>query len=554
VLGNVPRRYPLNLARLAMAILALLAACYAREDETTSLAAEAAGDAQPAPLRRLSNAEYTNSLRDLFPQVNVALPALPNDSEVLGFDNAAEAQEPSDVRVARLEVVADRYAEALTRNPEDVRALTGCDWTEPGTSNTCAARFVATQGRRIFRRPLSDAEQERLTARFQAWRDAIDFEAAARLTLSAMLQAPQFIYRPEQVNDTGRTELNAYALATRLSYFLWESTPDEELLEAAAQKRLATDSDIRVQATRMLADPKARRSLWSFHRQWLGLGRVLADEHTLRAPEVDAQWNAETQINVLKESQLLVENVLGSGGTLNDLFTTRRAWVNADLARIYGTASPSSDASSWQETQLPASERAGILTRAAFLAGLSHRGGTSPPIRGNGVLFRLFCRPVPSPPPEADLSMPTVPDGAGPKTTRALFEERTSPAACSGCHASLNGLGFGFEHYDAAGAFRTREGLLPVDASGKLVGTDIDGTFAGALELSAKLNASNELYRCATSQWLRYALARSATPSEERWIESESRAFQRSGGDVRQLMLAMVLSPSFRMQRSKEAR
>lgn len=520
----------------------------------------------PSPLRRMSNGEYLNALHDLFPEVSPVLPALPNDTVVAGFENAAEAQQPSDLRIARYETIANLYAAAMTRDTASVKAVVGCDdWSTPDLAEGCASKLIERMGRRLFRRPIPLEERGRYAQRFQGWRAAIDFEAAVRLTLSAMLQAPSFLYRPEpwrsatngassstSSSSNSSTRVEPYAMASRLSFFLWESVPDEALLDAAAKDELATELQVRSQAERMLADGRARRTLWSFHRQWLGLGRILDEEHTFRTPQIDPRWSPTTPVSATTESRLFVENVLAPKGTLRDLLTSRRAWVDADMARIYGVAPPT-NTGGFAEVLLPEGQRAGLLTRVAFLAGLSHRGGTSPPIRGNGIELRLLCRLPLSPPPGADLSMPTAGPSDGPKTTRALFELRTAPGKCQSCHAGLNGLGFGFEHYDAAGAFRTQENGLPVDAHGALFGTDVDREFDGALELSGALARSEVVGRCAATQWLRYATGRAPQDVEEPLLEALTTRFRASDGDVRALMLAIVTSDTFRL-RSPETR
>src|SRR5262249_35526664 len=154
-------------------------------------------------------------------------------------------------------------------------------------------------------------------------------------------------------------------------------------------------------------------------------------------------------------------------------------------------------------------ERAGILTRVSFLAGYSHRGATSPPVRGNGIELRFLCQLPVSPPPNADLSQPKAEPGDGPKTNRQLFEARTKPAMCQTCHGALNGFGFGLEKYDAAGHFHTSENGLPIDASGTIRGTeDVDGPYDGAIALSEALAKSKTVHACATERMVRFALGR----------------------------------------------
>ncbi|HEY2368931.1 MAG TPA: DUF1595 domain-containing protein, partial [Polyangiaceae bacterium] len=205
----------------------------------------------PSPLRRLTNEEYVNALHDLFPEVTVTIPPLPETTIIAGFDNAAEAQQPSDIAIARYEQVANLYAAALSPG-ERARCET----------SACAAQFITTTGRRIFRRPLAPDELARFQTKFAAWQSAVDYGAAAQLTLSAMLQSPQFLYRPEPATGTKTlAPVEPYALATRLSFFLWASTPDDALTGAAETGALATQDGVRAQAERMLDDDKARRTL-----------------------------------------------------------------------------------------------------------------------------------------------------------------------------------------------------------------------------------------------------------------------------------------------------
>ena len=508
------------------------------------------GEVGPAPLRRLSDAEYHNALHDLFPAVAPTLPELPPEAVIGGFDNAAEAQEPSDLRVGRYETIAHLYAEAVAGTPEAVQRLVACDRATPSAADACAAELLERWGLQLFRRPLTGDELDRFARSFRAWQTSIDFDAAVQLTLAAMLQSPQFLYRAEPPPPPGTiAPVEPYAMASRLSFLLWESTPDDALLEAAARDQLRTPAQLRAQAERMLADPRARRVYWSFYRQALGLDRILSDEHVVRTPDIDPAWTAASAASAWTESRLFVENTLMATGSLRALLTSRDAWVDAETARLYGVAAP---AEPWSKVTLPAGERAGILTRAAFLAGLAHRGGNSPPLRGNGLRLRLLCQLTRPPPPGADLSMPVPAPGEGPQTTRTLFERRTSPDFCQGCHVPLNGYGFGFEHYTATGAYQATERGLPIDATGALHDTDVDGPFDGALDLSAQLADSRVVALCNVEQWMRYALGRAPVEGEAATVDALFDRFVDSDGDVRQLLIDLVTAPSFRLQRGEE--
>lgn len=555
-------RSPASLTRLdavfalALGVAAVHAGCSSGEPARPSLSpaveAPPGPSVGPSPLRRLSDTEYLNALHDLFPAVSLTLPELPPDIPVAGFDNAAEAQEPSDVLIARYEAIANLYAAAVAGDAPSVGILTACnDWSTPAAAAACGSSFVDTMGGRLFRRPLDSSEHQRFLTSLQGWAAAIDFPGAVQLTLSAMLQSPQFLYRPEPLAQTLTpgtvVPASPYAMATRLSFFLWQSVPDDALLDAASRGELATDDQIRAQANRMLADPRALRVLWSFPRQWLGLDTILLPESSARTPQVDPLWTAQTQSSAFTETQLFVQNILGGGGTLRDLLTSPAAWVDGEMARVYGLPAPA-DPDAWTPVTLPATERAGLLTRVSFLAGYSHQGATSPPVRGNAIELRLLCELPISPPAGVNLSQPAIPDGGGPETNRELFEQRTAPAFCQSCHAGLNGFGFGFEEYNAAGHYQATDDGLPVDATGTITGTDVNGPYDGAIDLSEKLSRSEVVHACATQELVRFALGRGPAPVEATAVANLAKGFMASGGDLRTLLLDVALTPSFRLE------
>ena len=497
-----------------------------------------------APLRRLSDREYVHTLADLFPDVPPYTVELPREVAVAGFDNAAEAQVASDVRIARYEAIATHYAHAAVGGATLQQAIESCV-NHASAPEDCALDHLYSIAARLFRRPVDDATRVHYARKFHGWTVATDLAGAVELSLSSMLQSSQFLYRIEHAVEGAQTAVDDYDMASRLSYFLWESTPDAELLASAERHELRTDEQIRRAALRMLGDQKVRRSLWGFLGQWLGLGRIEDSEHAVRTASVDAAWTSRTQASALQESKRFAESFADEQSRLADVFLSRHAWVDSEMARVYGL-SEQIDEGSWKHVQLPESERAGMLTRAAFLAGQSHRGGTSPPIRGNSVLLHTLCVPPSSPPPNADLSMPTLQPGEGPRTNRQLFEQRTQGSSCAGCHQSLNGVGFGFEQYSASGAFQLVQNGLPIDASGELFASDRNGPYDGAIELSERLSQSRVVHDCASKQWLRYALGRAPLMSEQAYVTELAEKFFQSGGDIRTLLLGIVTSPSFR--------
>jgi hypothetical protein len=490
------------------------------------------------PLRRLTPAQYAASVADLFPGVALPEVALPEDPEVDGFDNNGAAQEPSPLAVAAWQEAAIQVAEAVV---VDGSAL-GCEADGGADPAACGHRFIDTTATRAFRRPLDDAHASTLRGFFDALLAEEGFAVATTLTLEAILQSPEFLYLPEVggVPVDGRALLDGYEVGARLALFVWGSVPDDALLAAAATGRLETADGVEAEARRMLADPRAAAGIGDFHRLWLNLDDI---ENVAPEESVYLAWRNSTPASMREEiDRMVLRVVLEDQGTLADLLTTRTTEADDDLALLYDLNTGSNG---WVEVELDAAERAGVLTTPGWLAATSHAVNPSPVKRGVFVLTRLLCQPVESPPASADTTPPEEDTGAEPATNRERYGAHVADPTCAGCHTALDGIGFGFEGYDAVGAWRETDNGLPVDVSGELVGTDVDGPFLGAPELMERLATSDQVHRCVADHWLRFALGR--TPGELDTCEVE-----RLGGDfaadgrIEELLVAVVRSELFR--------
>lgn len=509
-----------------------------------------------APMRRLSNIEYSRTLSILFEGSRPELPELPADAEVIGFENDARSLGPTDVGVSRYEEIAFRYTTEATADAAALRSFTGCaSFETDAEASACGQSFVTRFGLETHRRPLTTDESARYAAFFERQRLAIDFPAAVQLTAMAMLQSPPFLYRLEiegadrqAISSGPAIALTQYELASRLSFLLWGTMPDDALFAAAEAGALRDADAIEAEARRMLEDPRARDLVADFHRQWLDFDRVLAPEHGSRVHDREGLFTTDAQASAHEELRRFVAAEVFEGeGTLASLFTSRRAFVNSTLAGLYGVDGPASP-SEWREVELPADERAGILTRIGPLASHAHSGNSSPPLRGVYLMERVLCEQRPSPPADANLSPPTAEPGSGPQTNRELFEIRTAAPTCQGCHVRIDGFGYLFEGYDERGVFRTVDNTLPVDASGAITGTDVDGPVEGALELSERLAASQRVHDCATQRWFRFTQGRAPEAADACHIDSLERRFLRTGGDIRELLVAMARRPEFRLR------
>lgn len=517
-------------------------------DAGTTAADACAGvrDPGPSPLRRLSRTQYVNSVRDLFP--GVALPALTIavDPAVHGFENDGAAQVPSALLVEQYQRAALAVTEAAMAAPASWLPCGAGGGPDP---SGCGRAFLREFGGRAFRRPLDAEEEAVFLGFFDVQLAEAGFSVALPLTLQAMLQSPQFLYflefggaAIEGAEDV--VALTGHELAARLSYFLWDTTPDAALLASAAAGELDTAEGVAAAAERMLADPRARAAAVNFHRQWLDFDAI---ERIDPDPATFPGYTPALKASLRAELERFVAWVLFEGpGTFAGLLTARDAEVDGALAELYGVAAPPGD--TWGRVRLDDEQRAGLLTRAGLLAATAHAVNPSPVKRGVLVLSRLLCAPPAPPPPGVSTDLPEE-TGEAPTTNRERYAEHTARTECATCHVTIDGVGFGFEHYDALGRFRALDGGAPVDARGELRGTDVDGPFDGALELSARLADSALARGCVVTQVVRYALGRGPTPADACGMAALTAEFEAVDGDMRALLLAVVTSDAFRLRR-----
>ena len=496
------------------------------------------------PLRRLSHSEYRATLTDLFPQlvvgVDVMLPDLPPDLRRGGLENDASALGASELLVRRYEQAAREFAHAATLDEARLQQLLPCEaWATPTEQSACMEGFVRSFGLRALREPVSEETSARLLGRMQGWAARVDFRGAIELAITSFLLMPRFLYRLEITGAEAREgiRLSDYELASRLSYALWQSMPDEALFQAAADGELSTEQGFQRQVSRMLAAPQTTRSIAEFHRQWLDADRILQAEHDVRA--FDPSWSPETQRDAHEELRRFLMLSAEREDTLTALLTSREAWVSPRLAPYYNMT-PAEDA--WSRVTLP-EERSGVLTRIATLASHAHAGYPSPPLRGNYVLSRLLCRPPGSPPASADLSQPTRPPGEV-ETNRQSFARRTSGPACVTCHQSMDGIGFTLEGFDERGVTRTQDQGLPVDTTGGLFDTDVDGPVANARALSERLAGSRALERCYADRWVSFVWGRPAE-APEAMLSMLTETLHTSHGSTRALLREIVSTYPF---------
>lgn len=502
-------------------------------------------------IRRLNGGEYDATVRDLVGATKVYSTAFPPDEQGAtgGFSNNAASL-----------VVGELLAEAYQKTAEELAtaALTSLDKLAPACNRTsmgdaaCAKSFIEGFGKRAFRRPLAADEVTRYQAIYTTGAMGATFNDGVSLVIEAMLQSPHFLYRVEigeaPAANATYTPLTQYEIATRLSYFLWRSTPDPMLLSAADAKQLSTPEQMKTQIDRLLQDNRAHQMVQAFHREWLHLNRTLSATKVI---DHYPMWKPEFQADLMREADALVEEVFWKDGKLSTLLTAPYSFLNASLAPIYGVKNVTGTA--LVKTNLDTTQRAGILTTGAFLAGHAGADQSSPILRGKFVREYLLCQHVDEPPANLTIKVPDVIPGT---TTRQRFEEHDKIIACAGCHAAMDPLGYPFESYDAIGQWRTTDQGIMVDTSGEITGADpaTNAKVTGAVDMLTKLSTSPMVANCLSTMWFRWGMGRnedtkSATKEDACSIETIQKQFQTSGYDMRTLPLAVASTDAFRYRK-----
>jgi hypothetical protein len=492
-----------------------------------------------APLRRLTRFEYDNALRDLLgDDLRPAEVAFPAEVGGNGFGNDAHTQDSSQLLVGQYFEVARAAARRATADAARVLKLTGC---APGAAEAdCARGFIARFGLRAYRRPLEVAETERLLALWMAERQDGDAASATAAVLATMLQAPPFLYRLEAARPGDR--LSPYEMATRLSFLLWGSVPDEDLLRSAGEGHLSEPADVEAQARRMLEGDgawRARVVTDHFHRmRW----KLAGLEAASRDPKLQPGWRPGLGPRLAEEARRFAEHVVWDGeGDLQALLVAPYTFVDAELAAFYGVTPPSPGVT-WNKIDLDPARRAGFATQAGVLTLLTPGAHTNPIKRGMFVREQVLCGAPPPPPASLMIELPE-PDPA--LSTRDSFAQHSSDPACSACHVLIDPIGFAFETYDGVGLWRDTEHDKPIVTRGKLEGTDVDGEFESATDLMRRLAGSGDARECYLRSWFQFGFGRGETSADACTIESLGNRFAESNGNVRELLIALTQTTTF---------
>ena len=492
-----------------------------------------------SPLRRLTQSEYNNTVRDLLGDTSSPANAFPPDQRQGDFSNTAVALTVSPLLAQSYETAAETLATTAVGH---LSTLVACDPTVMG-EDTCATQFISTFGKRAFRRPLTQDEQTGLMALYTTNQSAADYDNGIQSVIEAVLQSAPFLYRPEfgtpSLAQGTVVPLTSYEMASRLSYFLWGSMPDDALFAAADANALTTPEQVSAQATRLLADPKAHPAISQFFSEWMGVDEILSAP---KDPTVYPNYTPQVVDAMQQETLAFADWVIWqSDAKLQTLLTAPVSFVNQTLAPVYGITNITGD--TLQQVQADPTQRAGLITQAGVMAVLGKADRSSPVLRGKFIRESLFCQTVAPPPQNIVITPPAVMPGV---STREMFTMHSTVEPCKGCHALMDPIGFGFENYDGIGQWRTVDQGQPVDASGSLTGTDVDGTFNGAVDLAHKLAQSSEVRDCVATEWFRYAMGRGESTDDACALGSLKQSFSASQSDIRQLLVAVTQTVTFR--------
>ncbi len=460
-------------------------------------------------LRRLSHHEYNNVVRDLLGDTSQPANQFPPEDFVNGFKNQYQGQTISPLLMEAYSQAAEKIARNALRR--------GAIPSKPSKD------FVANFGRRAFRRPLQADELKRY--------QALEIKGGSQLAVEAMLQSPAFLFRMEDSDDPA---LKPYAAASRLSFALWASMPDDALLDAAARRE-----DLAPHARRMIDDERTKENLDEFTSQWLRFDRVLG---TAKSRRLYPKFNREAAVAMTEEARRFVRDLAWGERNFMELLTDPHGYLTADLAAIYELPAPAQE---YERVAFDArSERAGLLGQALFLASTAKPDDTSPTARGLFVREQLLCQHVPPPPPGVDTNLPALSEDK-PLTNKERLAVHLSNASCAGCHTLVDPIGFGFEKFDAIGgrreAVRVKSINLPLDTAGYVAGLP-DAKFSNPKEIGAILAKTPVCQECIVKQVFRYTNGRLETRADHGQIHALTERFRESQFRFKELMLAVALA------------
>ena len=504
-----------------------------------------------APIRRLTRNEFNNTVAALLG--DTTSPALNLPPELLGngFSNDAVQQTVSaDLVSGYNEIAADIASRAI--QPTSLAQLVPCaaSATSAASQESCAQTFINSWVPKAYRRALASGEADGLLALLKGVASADTFSSGIAAVIEAVLQSPDFLYRPEfGVADPAQPSLRRPTgdeMATRLSYLFWGSAPDDGLRAAAANGELLTADGILKSAKRLLSDDKAHGVVKFFFDSLLPITTLTdqtRDKYPTFSPQIGAYMRTETE-------KFLDNQVFAENGSWPSVFTANYTFVNEPLAKFYGMTGVTGTA--FQKVTLDPTQRRGLLTQGAIMTGTTVTNSTNPVLRGTFVLNKLMCMNLNLPSDPATLALVAVPLDVTGATARDRYTAHSKQSLCQGCHRLIDPVGFALENYDAVGQYRTTENGVTIDASGKL--PQATEVVSGAVALSQQLADSEQVQQCFAQHWVEYGYGRTmrGSPEDKCLQEKINTAFKASGYNVKQLLLDLTQTTAFQYLPAQE--
>lgn len=497
-----------------------------------------------APLRRLSQFEFNNTLKDLkLDSTDLALD-LPAEDLSNGFGNDADSQSASSELIKKYQSIGETIAARVTAAGSFATLLPCSTSVTTATEAACAKTFVEGFVPKALRRPLQTGESDSFLSLFTSIRAVAGstFASSIGAVVEAVAQDPAFIYRPEfGVAVPGRTDLlrpTGYEMATRLSYMLWGTLPDDTLRAAAAAGKLDTPQGVSDQATVMLTDTRAKAQVKFFFDNLL----PIASLSQLERSQFPA-FNAKLGSLMRQETETFLEHTVfdGNGGSWPSVFTADYTYVNDELAAFYGMSGVTG--TEFRRVPVDTNKRLGLLSQAGMVAGTIHSNSTNPVVRGGFVVRKLLCQNIPLP-TGAIAAMAVIPPEDANKTARDRFTAHSSNAVCHACHVNMDPVGFAFENYDPIGQWRDTENSVKIDPSGTAPAL---GAFTGPAELAKKMAESSDAQQCFAVNWVNYGYGRTLSPTgpEACVVNSVMTRFKDSNYNIQKLLLSLTQSDAF---------
>ena len=501
-------------------------------------------------VRLVTTDQYVNSLRYIFGagiELRVEFPPFERTDGLLS--NSAGIAGISSSQLEQFQGAAAGVASQVM-DPANRDFLIPCKPIDEGSADDiCAAEFLSKTGRLLYKRPLAEAELAQFVDSAATGADTLgDFYAGLEVALEGMLLSPDVLFivdRFEQdPDDTETLRLDAYSLASRLSYFLWNAGPDAELLGAAATGELQTERGRARAVERMLASPRLEDGMRAFFDDMFAFS---AFRTVAKDPAIYPQFQNATAVAAREQTlRTVINHLVTERKSYPELFTTRSTFMTPALAILDGVATQPG----WAPyTFPPESHRAGLLTQVSFLSLHAHPGRSSPTLRGKALRERFLCQVVPTPPPNVDFSIVTNPNPDYPTQRDRVLAHIENPS-CAGCHRIMDPIGLGLENFDGAGRFRQSENGAPIDASGNLDGVE----FRDADGLARALQDNPALPKCLVQRLFDYSVGGPATGENRHrdFLAYVNEAFAAEGYRLHDLLRTIAMSDAFSRVRAPQ--